>query len=141
MTVKKNPTIVWMTIQEANVMYISKKFTTVISAACLAALIGTFSYSQRAGSTQATVPANYPASKEWPTYGHDSGGMRFSPLTQITSANVSDLSVAWVYHLKPQDYVASPRGGRGGRGGGDGAATFTGSEGTSLVAGGMMYIS
>ena len=28
------------------------------------------------------------ASNEWPTYGHDSGGMRFSPLTQLTPANV-----------------------------------------------------
>src|ERR1017187_6359977 len=41
------------------------------------------------------------ASKEWPTYGHDSGGMRFSPLTEITPKNVSHLKVAWVYHMKP----------------------------------------
>lgn len=40
-------------------------------------------------------------SKEWPTYGHDSGGMRFSPLTEITPANVNRLKVAWVYHMKP----------------------------------------
>ena len=40
-------------------------------------------------------------SKEWPTYGHDPGGMRFSPLTQITPANVDRLKVAWVYHMKP----------------------------------------
>ena len=40
-------------------------------------------------------------SKEWPTYGHDSGGMRFSPLTEITPANVGRLKVAWVYHMKP----------------------------------------
>ena len=39
--------------------------------------------------------------EEWPTYGHDPGGMRFSPLTQITPANVSQLKVAWVYHMKP----------------------------------------
>ena len=41
------------------------------------------------------------ASTEWPTYGHDPGGMRFSPLTQITPANVSQLQVAWVYHMRP----------------------------------------
>ena len=55
-------------------------------------------------------------SKEWPTYGHDPGGMRYSPLKQITPANVSTLKVAWTYHLKPADYVA-PAGGRGGGGG------------------------
>ncbi len=41
------------------------------------------------------------SSKDWPTYGHDAGGMRFSPLTQLTSKNVSQLKVAWVYHMKP----------------------------------------
>src|SRR5260370_8888363 len=40
-------------------------------------------------------------SKEWPTYGHDPGGMRFSPLTQITPENVGRLKVAWVYHMRP----------------------------------------
>jgi quinoprotein glucose dehydrogenase len=40
-------------------------------------------------------------STEWPTYGHDSGGMRFSPLTQITPANAARLKVAWVYHMRP----------------------------------------
>src|ERR1700676_2796944 len=39
--------------------------------------------------------------KEWPTYGHDPGGMRFSPLTEITPANVDRLKVAWVYHMTP----------------------------------------
>ena len=28
-------------------------------------------------------------------------GTRYSPLTQITPANVSQLKVAWVYHMKP----------------------------------------
>src|SRR4029079_15059806 len=40
------------------------------------------------------------ASKEWPTFGHDSGGMRFSPLTEITPDNVSRLEVASVEHMK-----------------------------------------
>jgi quinoprotein glucose dehydrogenase len=34
----------------------------------------------------------------WPYYGHDAGGMRYSPLTQITRENVSRLKVAWVFH-------------------------------------------
>jgi quinoprotein glucose dehydrogenase len=47
---------------------------------------------------------------DWPTYGHDSGGQRYSPLKQINSANVSKLKVAWVYHLKPTnaDATATP---------------------------------
>ncbi|MFI5316884.1 MAG: pyrroloquinoline quinone-dependent dehydrogenase [Myxococcota bacterium] len=35
---------------------------------------------------------------DWPEYGRDKGGLRFSPLTQVTPANVGDLRVAWVYH-------------------------------------------
>jgi quinoprotein glucose dehydrogenase len=34
---------------------------------------------------------------DWPEYGGDAGGLRFSPLTQITPENVGDLEVAWVY--------------------------------------------
>ena len=41
------------------------------------------------------------ASKEWPTYGHDPNSTRFSPLTEITPANVGKLEVAWVYHMRP----------------------------------------
>jgi quinoprotein glucose dehydrogenase len=35
---------------------------------------------------------------DWPDYGRTKGGLRFSPLTQITAANVGDLRVAWTYH-------------------------------------------
>src|SRR5437879_11264210 len=34
----------------------------------------------------------------WPCYGHDAGGMRYSPLTQINRENVSQLKVAWTFH-------------------------------------------
>lgn len=39
-------------------------------------------------------------SGDWPSYGRDPGGTRFSPLTQITPDNVAQLRVAWTYHLK-----------------------------------------
>ena len=39
--------------------------------------------------------------------GRDPGGTRYSPLTQITPANVSQLKVAWVYHMKPAGSDAS----------------------------------
>ena len=44
-----------------------------------------------------------PAPGDWPAYGRDPGGARFSPLTQITRANVAQLQVAWTYHAKLPD--------------------------------------
>ncbi len=35
---------------------------------------------------------------DWAYYGHDAGGMRYSPLTQINRENVTNLKVAWVFH-------------------------------------------
>jgi quinoprotein glucose dehydrogenase len=34
----------------------------------------------------------------WPYYGHDAGGMRYSPLAQINRDNVASLKVAWTFH-------------------------------------------
>ena len=34
---------------------------------------------------------------DWPAFGGDLGGLRYSPLTQITSDNVASLEVAWTY--------------------------------------------
>ncbi len=46
------------------------------------------------------VLAQRSASREvyWPHYGDQSGGMRFSPLTQIDTENVSKLKIAWEFH-------------------------------------------
>ena len=35
---------------------------------------------------------------DWPAYGRDAGGSKYSPLNQITPANVNKLAVAWTYH-------------------------------------------
>ena len=35
---------------------------------------------------------------DWPYYGGDAGGSRYSPLAQIDRSNVSGLRVAWEYH-------------------------------------------
>ena len=35
---------------------------------------------------------------DWAYYGHDAGGMRYSPLTQIDRGNVAQLKVAWTFH-------------------------------------------
>ncbi|HYL62572.1 MAG TPA: pyrroloquinoline quinone-dependent dehydrogenase [Candidatus Methylomirabilis sp.] len=46
----------------------------------------------------APASAQEPADTGWPYYGHDAGGMRFSPLKQINRDNVAKLKVAWVFH-------------------------------------------
>jgi glucose dehydrogenase len=57
---------------------------------------------------------------DWPVYGHDPGGMRYSPLAQIRPGNVARLARAWTYHTGEQ------------------GRQF---ESTPLVIGGVMYIS
>jgi len=49
--------------------------------------------------TLASSPASGQTSgnTDWPNYGNDPGGMRYSPLTQINRENVSNLRVAWIF--------------------------------------------
>jgi glucose dehydrogenase len=64
---------------------------------------------------------------EWPAYGRDAGGTRYSPLTQINRQNVARLQVAWTYHtgdmLDPKD---------------DSRGAF---EATPILADGTLYLS
>src|SRR5215203_3290873 len=60
---------------------------------------------------------------EWPNTGNDRGAMRYSPLSQITPANVNSLKVAWTYHMKPAD-----------------ATRVATTQTTPLVADGVMYL-
>jgi quinoprotein glucose dehydrogenase len=45
-------------------------------------------------------PLAYDQPGDWPAYGHDAGGTRYSPLTQITRDNVANLKVAWTFHVE-----------------------------------------
>jgi len=36
----------------------------------------------------------------WAFYGHDAGGTRYSPLTQINRENVANLKMAWTFHVE-----------------------------------------
>lgn len=49
-------------------------------------------------------------SHDWPSVGNDLGGMKYSPLTQITPANVSRLTKAWTYDLgsRATGYTITP---------------------------------
>jgi len=89
------------------------KNTLVVTAAVCTMNGLVYAQAKQAAPTRLN-PEQYATSKEWPTYGHDTGGMRFSPLTEITPANVDKLEIAWTYHLKPVGYVAPAGGGRGG---------------------------
>ena len=60
------------------------------------------------------------AQNDWPAYGHDHGNTHFSPLKQITPANVTRLHRAWIYHT------------------GDKGAQF---ESTPIVVGNRMFLS
>jgi len=66
-----------------------------------------------------------PSATDWPAYGHDASGGRFSPLTQITPANVSKLEVAWTYHMNPTPQLSTTR---------------PNSTTTPLMVGGLVYV-
>src|SRR5580658_3243688 len=50
--------------------------------------------------TSAKISAQDASDPGWPYYGHDAGGTRYSPLTQINRDNVSKLQVAWTFHVE-----------------------------------------
>src|SRR5947208_10428761 len=78
---------------------------------------------------------------DWPTYGHDPGSTHFSPLKQINTTNVSNLTRTWTFRMNSSEAPAvapapaGAAGARGGRGGGGGRGVET----TPIVAGGLMY--
>jgi quinoprotein glucose dehydrogenase len=90
---------------------------------------------------------------DWPTFGHDPGGQRFSPLKQIDTTNVSKLKLAWSYDTQApvEPSPAQAPGGRAGQGqgggapgqgqGGGGFARVRQSETMPLVVGNVMYMS
>src|SRR4249920_1398566 len=49
----------------------------------------------------AALGAQKPAPVEWPAYGGDAQGRRYSPLTQINTQNVAALKLAWQYGVVP----------------------------------------
>jgi quinoprotein glucose dehydrogenase len=65
---------------------------------------------------------------DWPAYGRDAGGSRYSPLNQINRDNVKQLKVAWTYrtgHLADSNR----------------AAETTEFEATPIMVDGMLYLS
>src|SRR5438045_4650878 len=75
----------------------------------------------------APAPTNTFSSDSWPYYGHDAGGMRYSPLTQISRDNVSTLRVAWTFHTGDISEAAGRR-------------KRSGFETTPLLVDGTLYL-
>jgi quinoprotein glucose dehydrogenase len=67
------------------------------------------------------------APDDWPCYGHDAGGMRYSPLVAINRDNVSGLKIAWVFHTGE---ISDGRGDR----------KRSGFETTPLMVDGLLYL-
>lgn len=104
-------------------------------------------------SVALALPAAANPAGDWPTYGHDKGGQRHSPLAAITPANVARLAPAWTYHMRPAALDAAPvdaaavaqrAAEAAGAPPGGGAFTrqrsrFAGSQATPLIIAGVLY--
>lgn len=78
--------------------------------------------------------------REWPHYGHDTGDARFSPLKQITPANVTGLQKIWTFHMRPAGLnVPAPNSSPAGTEQ-PSHRPFLGSEATPLVVDGKMLV-
>jgi glucose dehydrogenase len=73
------------------------------------------------------VPALYPQT-DWPGYGHDPGGQRYSPLSKINVATIARLRPAWQYDIDPGNVNLDP------------ATRFlTSTEAVPIMVGGLLY--
>jgi quinoprotein glucose dehydrogenase len=61
-----------------------------------------------AGARAAQQAVRRSPDADWPTYNRDLAGTRYSPLTQIKTTNVSKLTQAWSYRLRPAPGVSVP---------------------------------
>jgi quinoprotein glucose dehydrogenase len=57
-------------------------------------------------ATAMAAPSRLPAG-DWWSFGRDEGGSRFSPLTDITPANVTRLVPVWTFELRPADSTSN----------------------------------
>jgi len=72
--------------------------TRLCAALVIAAAAGLPLMAQTGAPAPATPhPWTSAPTTSWPTFNGDYSGRRFSPLTQITAANVKSLSLAWIY--------------------------------------------
>jgi quinoprotein glucose dehydrogenase len=71
--------------------------TTCVAMACF---VSPFQFSPSPARAQGAPPPSAPVAEpgaDWPAWGHDAGGQRFSPLAAIDRGNVRKLEVAWTF--------------------------------------------
>jgi quinoprotein glucose dehydrogenase len=71
--------------------------------------------------------SNKTPAADWPMFNRDLASTRYSPLTQITTANVANLQQVWSYRLQPSNFRFATAGGA--------------AEVVPIVVNGVMYIS
>jgi len=79
-----------------------------------------------AAVTPAGLPVTGPG--EWPVYGHDASGQRYSALKQIDTKNVSKLKLAWQYGVAPGSVDLNPA-----------TRALTATEAVPIMVGGVLY--
>ena len=100
-----------------------RSLTLQIALLCAFTISAAGRYAPRATQTFAPIPTiRAKDSADWANVGEDKGAMRYSRLTQIDRTSVKKLAVAWVYHT------------------GDAAKAGTTIECTTIVIGGVMYL-
>src|SRR6267378_3481517 len=84
------------------------------------------------------------AQTDWPMYGHDPGGLQYSPLKAIDTKNVSKLQVAWTYDTRPPappPATAVPAPAEVAPPAKPAAPRARASQATPLMVGGMVFLS
>src|ERR1700721_2232115 len=80
------------------------------------------------------------AQTDWPIYGHDPGGLQYSPLNQINSKNVKKPRVAGTPHARPPVPASAPAAPVAPAAEGARPARPRTSEASPLVVGGVLYL-
>ena len=96
----------------------------VLHFACIWAPVATWPQEVAAQTTAAGL-----RDSGWPSYGHDAGGTRYSPATQINRDNVAQLKVAWAYRTGALDQIA------------DDLKEHAAFEATPILVDGRLYLS
>jgi glucose dehydrogenase len=68
------------------------------------------------------------AQTDWPAYFHDPAAQRYSPLTQINTANVTKLKLAWQYGVDPKSVDLNST-----------SRLLTGTEAVPIMVGGVLF--
>ena len=95
---------------------------------CLVLILVVITILSGGGNRGKAMAQSIAEGSDWPAYGHDAGGSRYSPLSQINRDNVKQLKVAWTYRT---GHLADSKR----------AAETTEFEATPIMVDGTLYLS